>query len=75
VVFALFAPNPYGPWMFLFGLLGILLGGLVLGQYPYSGEWVIGTFVAVDMIMNGSRLIALGLGAKKLPPEGPTSTA
>src|SRR5262245_29711280 len=67
VAMALSSRNPYGAWTLLHGLVGVLLGALILAGWPESAEWVIGTLVAVDLLVNGIRLIALGLTARQMP--------
>lgn len=68
------AYNPYGPWVFIHGAVSILLGLLILLQWPFSTEWVIGTLVSIDMIFNGSRLISLGAVARNLTRPEPPAT-
>lgn len=62
--------NPYAGWFALHGAVSILLGVMILKQWPNSLVWVIGTLVAVDLLMNGFRLISFGLAVKKLPVVG-----
>ncbi|HJZ90389.1 MAG TPA: HdeD family acid-resistance protein [Gemmataceae bacterium] len=71
---ALAGRNPYGAWTLLHGLIGVLLGVLILAGWPESAAWVIGTLVAVDLLVNGIRLIAMGLAARELPREERTAT-
>ena len=56
--------NPYGGWFLLHGVLSILLGVLILSDWPVSATWVIGTLVSIDLIFNGVRLAAFGLAVK-----------
>ncbi len=51
-------------WPFLAGLISILLGVIILAHWPISGLWVIGLFIAVEMIVQGWTYIMLGLAAK-----------
>jgi uncharacterized membrane protein HdeD (DUF308 family) len=57
--------NPYGPWIVLHGLIGIVLGLMILGGWPFSSIWVIGTLVGIDMVFNGARLITLGMAGRR----------
>jgi uncharacterized membrane protein HdeD (DUF308 family) len=59
-------------WMLLSGIITLLLGVLIWRQWPYSGLWVVGTFIGVNMICNGATYVALGLRLRQLPAE-PTS--
>jgi uncharacterized membrane protein HdeD (DUF308 family) len=51
-------------WSLVGGALTALLGFLILRHWPSSGLWVIGTFVAVDLIMHGWTAIMLSLGIR-----------
>lgn len=52
-------------WPLLGGIVTILLGAIILGQWPISGLWVIGLFVAVELIVNGWSYIFVALAARK----------
>ncbi|HTY00055.1 MAG TPA: HdeD family acid-resistance protein [Bacteroidota bacterium] len=58
-------------WPVLSGIIAILMGAVIILQWPISGFWVIGLFVAVEMIMNGWATIAIAVTAKNvgLKPE------
>jgi uncharacterized membrane protein HdeD (DUF308 family) len=62
--------NPYAGWVLLHGAVSALLGIFILAEWPNSLVWVIGTLVAVDLIIDGVRLISFGLAAKHLPEIG-----
>ena len=40
-------------WIFFSGITSLVLGVLILLQWPMSGLWVIGMFIAIDMIVSG----------------------
>jgi uncharacterized membrane protein HdeD (DUF308 family) len=48
-------------WHVLSGLITLLLGILVLAQWPVTGLWVIGLFVGIELLFNGIAWIALAL--------------
>jgi len=50
--------------MVLSGVLTILLGVMIVLQWPWSSLWAIGLFVSVDLIMSGANFIAIALAAK-----------
>jgi len=52
-------------WPMVSGIISILLGGMILGQWPASGFWVIGLFVAIEMIVNGWSSVFVALAARK----------
>jgi uncharacterized membrane protein HdeD (DUF308 family) len=53
-------------WPFFAGLISILLGLIILVHWPVSGLWVIGLFIAVEMIVQGWTYIMLGLAARSV---------
>lgn len=48
-------------WRFFNGLVSLILGGLVLWQWPASSLWLIGTLIAIEMIFSGWTLLFLAL--------------
>ena len=55
---------PGAGWQGLDGIITIILGALVLAQWPASGLWVIGLFIGIDLIFYGLAWIALALGLR-----------
>jgi uncharacterized membrane protein HdeD (DUF308 family) len=53
-------------WQAADGIITLILGGLILAQWPVSGLWVIGLFVGIDLIFYGSAWIALALGLRTM---------
>jgi uncharacterized membrane protein HdeD (DUF308 family) len=53
-------------WHTLNGLITLLLGILVLAQWPVSGLWVIGLFVGIELVFYGIAWIALALDLRSL---------
>ncbi len=51
-------------WPFIGGLISLLLGLIILVHWPISGLWVIGLFIAVEMIVQGWTYIMLALAVK-----------
>jgi uncharacterized membrane protein HdeD (DUF308 family) len=54
-------------WIVLNGIITFVLGIMIWQQMPFSGLWVIGTFLGIDLIFNGWSYFILGLGVRKLP--------
>jgi uncharacterized membrane protein HdeD (DUF308 family) len=52
-------------WSLLSGIVSILLGGMIVAQWPVSGLWVIGLFVAVELIFHGWSYVFVALAARK----------
>jgi uncharacterized membrane protein HdeD (DUF308 family) len=53
-------------WHTLYGLVTLLLGILVLAQWPVSGLWVIGLFVGIELVFYGIAWIALALDLRSM---------
>jgi uncharacterized membrane protein HdeD (DUF308 family) len=52
-------------WPVASGIISVLLGIMIIAQWPFSGLWVIGLFVAIEMIMSGWSYIFLALAARR----------
>src|SRR5262249_39372703 len=53
-------------WHALNGVITLLLGILILAQWPVSGLWVIGLFVGIELIFYGGPWIVLALSLRSL---------
>lgn len=53
-------------WQVTDGLITLILGLLMLAQWPVSGLWAIGLFVGIDLIFYGGAWIALALGLRSM---------
>lgn len=51
-------------WVFFNGLITFILGAMIYAEWPFSGLWIIGLFVGIDMILSGWSWILLSLSAK-----------
>jgi uncharacterized membrane protein HdeD (DUF308 family) len=54
-------------WVLANGIVTLVLGLMIWEQMPFSGLWVIGTFLGIDLIFNGWSYFALGLSVRQLP--------
>jgi uncharacterized membrane protein HdeD (DUF308 family) len=52
-------------WNIASGLVAILLGILIVTGWPSSSLWVIGTFIAIDLVVYGSVAIAVGWALRR----------
>ena len=52
-------------WSLLSGLVSVVLGGMILAKWPASGMWVIGLFVAIELIFNGWSYLFVALAARQ----------
>ncbi len=60
-------------WSFLFlnGVLDLVLAGLIIWALPGSAIWALGLIVGIDLIFGGWSLVAMAMAARK---PTPTST-
>jgi uncharacterized membrane protein HdeD (DUF308 family) len=58
------AGGPWG-WVVLSGLITLLLGGMIIAQWPASSLFVLGIFLGIDLIFIGTGWISMGLALKK----------
>lgn len=70
-IMAIAVRYPNWPWMLLHSIVSLVLGILIWQQWPLSGLWVIGLYVGIEMMFNGSTLVMLGLAARRLPATEP----
>jgi uncharacterized membrane protein HdeD (DUF308 family) len=66
IVAALANRFPAWGYVFLNGVVTLVLGAMIYAQWPASGLWFIGLYLGIEMILNGCSSIALGLGLKRL---------
>lgn len=53
-------------WVLVNGVITLILGMMIWQQMPFSGLWVIGTFLGIDLLFNGWSYLLLGLSARRL---------
>lgn len=51
-------------WTVFGGIASVVLAIMIWAQWPVSGLWVIGMFVAMEMIMQGTSMVSIALAAK-----------
>lgn len=60
IVTALVVQMPkWGSWV-LNGMATMIIGIMILNQWPSSGLWVIGMFLGIDSLLHGASLVFLG---------------
>ena len=57
--------SPGWGWLLLAGIIAIILGLMILMHWPISGLWVIGLFIAIEMIVDGWTYIFLALSLRR----------
>jgi uncharacterized membrane protein HdeD (DUF308 family) len=61
LVFSLVVRFPSWPWVFLNGLVDLVLGTLIWREWPGSSLWVIGLFVGIELLFHGWSWMILAL--------------
>ncbi|MCX7019229.1 MAG: HdeD family acid-resistance protein [bacterium] len=57
-------------WALLSGAIGVLLGLIIWRQWPWSGFYVIGLFIAIVLIFNGWAMVMFALAARCIVRRG-----
>jgi uncharacterized membrane protein HdeD (DUF308 family) len=52
-------------WVVAAGVITLLAGVLIALRWPVNSLWVLGLFLAIDLIFQGWAFIALGMALKK----------
>jgi uncharacterized membrane protein HdeD (DUF308 family) len=75
-------PAAFWIWVLASGLMSLVLGVLILASWPASASWVLGTFLAIELIFQGWTYVMLALairstfdGVKARPGAVPPPTA
>ena len=53
-------------WLLIGGIASIVLGAMIVAEWPSSGLWVIGMFIAIEMLFAGWGMVMMALAAKDL---------
>jgi uncharacterized membrane protein HdeD (DUF308 family) len=64
-------------WMLFSAALGVILGFMLLKEWPLSGPWAIGTLVGINLVFSGASMVAIGSAARgvaKRVIEAPMAT-
>ncbi|MGA4845414.1 HdeD family acid-resistance protein [Streptomyces sp. G5(2025)] len=64
LVGSLVVRGPQFGWTLVQGAFGLLLGILVLAEWPSSSQYVIGCFFSLALLFDGLGLIATGIGGR-----------
>jgi uncharacterized membrane protein HdeD (DUF308 family) len=51
----------------LAGIVTLLVGGVIVAQWPVNSLYILGIFLAVDLIFSGVGWISVGLGLRPRP--------
>jgi len=53
-------------WVVFGGAISIVLGMMIFSAWPVSGLWVIGMFIAIELLLQGFTLVSIALAAKSV---------
>jgi len=59
----------YWIWSLIGGILAVIIGIMIIAQWPASGLWVIGLFLAIELIISGWSYIFLALAVRGIAKE------
>ncbi len=52
-------------WLLIGGLISLVVGVMLYAMLPWSGLWVVGTLIAVELIVHGVGWLQFGLALKR----------
>jgi uncharacterized membrane protein HdeD (DUF308 family) len=52
-------------WLFVNGLLDLLIAGWVAWAFPSSAFWILGVIVGIDLLFGGFGLVAMAMAARR----------
>lgn len=58
--------HPGWIWALVGGIAGVAVGGMIAAGWPASSFFVIGVFIAIELILHGWTLVALALAARSV---------
>jgi len=61
-------------WTLAAGAIDLLLGGMILADWPAAALWVIGMFVGISLVFRGANWVSLGVALRALPRSDPGAT-
>jgi uncharacterized membrane protein HdeD (DUF308 family) len=56
-------------WALLGGIVSLVLGAIIILGWPVSGLWIIGLFIAIELIVNGWTYIFIAVAARRAGRE------
>ncbi len=64
IIAPLFMRFPHWGWTIFSGVISLILGCLVLSEWPVSALWLIGLFVGIDLMIYGWMSVFFAIAAK-----------
>jgi uncharacterized membrane protein HdeD (DUF308 family) len=59
-------PLPGSGWLFVDGVITLILGALILRTWPLDSAWVLGTLLGISMLFSGVARLMISLAARRL---------
>src|SRR5208283_459945 len=56
-------------WVFLNGVVSLLLGIFIWRRWPEDSLWVLGLFIGIELVFTGMTWVMLGLSVRGIPSE------
>jgi uncharacterized membrane protein HdeD (DUF308 family) len=69
IIAALFMRFPQWGWVLCNGIVTLVLGMMIWRQWPASGLWIIGLFIAIDLIFSGWSWVMLSVAARRMDAQ------
>lgn len=66
IITSIFVRFEHWGWLLFSGIISLILGILVLAEWPLSSLWIIGLFVGIDLIFMGWTSVVFALTVKRL---------
>jgi uncharacterized membrane protein HdeD (DUF308 family) len=60
---------PGSGWLFVDGVITLLLAVLILRTWPVDSVWVLGTLLGVSMLFSGMARLMISLAARRVATE------
>ncbi len=67
-VFLAFRPENEGHrfWPAIGGLCSLVLGGIIIAEYPFAATWVLGLLVGINLFFAGFGMMSVGMKLKQM---------
>jgi uncharacterized membrane protein HdeD (DUF308 family) len=62
-------PMPGSGWLFVDGVITLLLAVLILRTWPVDSAWVLGTLLGISMLFSGMARLMISLAARRLATD------
>jgi uncharacterized membrane protein HdeD (DUF308 family) len=59
-----YRPNANWGWIVAAGVLAVILGLMILAQWPLTGAWVLGTLAGISLIFSGWSYVMIAIAAR-----------